>query len=135
MTPAVYSTRTLRVRLRELGLREDYLYPADYFVPVDVPIAARRVLSTNIRAYQCRSAGRPGGTGDLHSLLSRTAGDEERCWRPVGWWNWQSWKAAERGGGPRRAAGGPQVARRLRRCGGYSREGVDDTVQRGAWEE
>ena len=29
---------------------EDYLYPADYFVLVDVPIAARRVLSTQLRA-------------------------------------------------------------------------------------
>ena len=25
---------------------EDYLYPANYFVPVEVPLAARRVLST-----------------------------------------------------------------------------------------
>ena len=29
---------------------EDYLYPADYFVVIDVPIAARRVLSTHLRA-------------------------------------------------------------------------------------
>jgi hypothetical protein len=29
---------------------EDYLYPADYFVLIDVPVAARRVLSTQLRA-------------------------------------------------------------------------------------
>ena len=29
---------------------EDYLYPADYFVLVDVPVAARRLLSTQLRA-------------------------------------------------------------------------------------
>jgi hypothetical protein len=29
---------------------EDYLYPADYFVMVDVPVAARRLLSTQLRA-------------------------------------------------------------------------------------
>ena len=29
---------------------EDYLYPADYFVLVDVPVAARRLLSTRLRA-------------------------------------------------------------------------------------
>jgi hypothetical protein len=28
---------------------EDYLYPADYFVVIDVPVAARRVLSTQLR--------------------------------------------------------------------------------------
>lgn len=28
---------------------EDYLYPADYFVLVEVPLAARRVLSTQPR--------------------------------------------------------------------------------------
>ncbi len=27
---------------------EDYLYPADYFVPVEVPAAARRLLSTQL---------------------------------------------------------------------------------------
>jgi hypothetical protein len=32
------------------GSGEDYLYPADYFVLVDVPVAARRVLSTQLRA-------------------------------------------------------------------------------------
>lgn len=29
---------------------EDYLYPADYFVPVEVPLAARRVLSAQLLA-------------------------------------------------------------------------------------
>jgi hypothetical protein len=29
---------------------EDYLYPADYFVVIDIPVAARRVLSTYLRA-------------------------------------------------------------------------------------
>jgi len=29
---------------------EDYLYPANYFVPVEVPLAARRVLSAQLRA-------------------------------------------------------------------------------------
>ena len=29
---------------------EDYLYPASYFVPVEVPIAARRVLSAQLLA-------------------------------------------------------------------------------------
>jgi hypothetical protein len=29
---------------------EDYLYPAEYFVLVDVPVAARRVLSPQLRA-------------------------------------------------------------------------------------
>ena len=29
---------------------EDYLYPADYFVLVEVPLAARRVLSTQLLA-------------------------------------------------------------------------------------
>ncbi len=29
---------------------EDYLYPATYFVLVDVPVAARRALSTQLRA-------------------------------------------------------------------------------------
>jgi len=29
---------------------EDYLYPADYFVLIDAPVAARRVLSTQVRA-------------------------------------------------------------------------------------
>ncbi len=29
---------------------EDYLYPANYFVLVEVPLAARRVLSTQLRA-------------------------------------------------------------------------------------
>ena len=29
---------------------EDYLYSADYFVVIDVPVAARRVLSTHLRA-------------------------------------------------------------------------------------
>jgi len=28
---------------------EDYLYPAHYFVPVEVPLAARRVLSAQLR--------------------------------------------------------------------------------------
>jgi hypothetical protein len=29
---------------------EDYLYPANYFVPVEVPLAARRVLSAQLLA-------------------------------------------------------------------------------------
>ncbi len=29
---------------------EDYLYPAEYFVPVEVPLAARRVLSAQLLA-------------------------------------------------------------------------------------
>jgi hypothetical protein len=29
---------------------EDYLYPADYFVPVEVPLAARKVLSAQLLA-------------------------------------------------------------------------------------
>ncbi len=29
---------------------EDYLYPAEYFVLIDVPTAARRALSTQLRA-------------------------------------------------------------------------------------
>ena len=29
---------------------EDYLYPAAYFVPVEVPLAARRVLSAQLLA-------------------------------------------------------------------------------------
>jgi hypothetical protein len=29
---------------------EDYLYPANYFVPVEVPLAARKVLATQLLA-------------------------------------------------------------------------------------
>ena len=29
---------------------EDYLYPADYFVQVEVPVAARRLLATQLLA-------------------------------------------------------------------------------------
>jgi hypothetical protein len=29
---------------------EDYLYPADYFVSVEVPVAARKLLSTHLLA-------------------------------------------------------------------------------------